>query len=67
MVFVFATMRFLDRVVYMIGKTVSETANVISILREVNKISFGRIKMRKQRLHILNCEFTEGGDYRLAS
>jgi len=67
MVFVFTTMRFLDRVVAMIGIIVDETANVVSIFREVYKILFGRTKMRKQRSQTLNCEFNEGGDYRLAS
>ena len=67
MVFVYTTMRFLDRVVDMIGKIVAGTANVVSIFREVYKISFGRIKMRKQRRQTLNCEFNKGGDYRLTS
>ena len=47
MVFVYTTMRFLDRVVDMIGKIVAGTANVVSIFREVYKISFGRTKMRR--------------------
>ena len=66
MVFVFTTMRFLDRVVDMIGKIVAETANVVSIFREVYKISFGRTKMRKQRSQTLNCAFNKAGDYRLS-
>ena len=66
MVFVFTTMRFLDRVVAMIGIIVAETANVVSIFREVYKTSFGRTKMRKQRSQTLNCEFNKDGDYRLS-
>jgi hypothetical protein len=67
MVFVFTRMRFLDRIVDMIGKIVAETANVVSIFREAYKTSFGRTKMRKQRRRTLNCEFNKCGDYRLAS
>lgn len=66
MVFVFTTMRFFDRVVEMIGKIEAETANVVSIFREVYKISFGRTKMRKKRRRTLNCEFNKDGDYRLS-
>jgi hypothetical protein len=66
MVFVFPTTRFLDPVVAMIGIIVDETANVVSIFREVYKILFGRTKMRKQRSQTLKCEFNKAGDYRLS-
>ena len=66
MVFVFTTMRFFDRVVEMIGKIEAETANVVSIFREVYKISFGRTKMKKQQDQTLNCEHNKNGNYRLS-